>query len=68
MFADLMCPFAYVVHSTWRQLRPEFIDSLDIVHRSLALEYINRAPTLKASIESELPFLFQDEPAVPHSP
>ncbi len=68
MYADLTCPFAYVVHSTWRSLRPEFGDRAQVSHMSLALEYVNSAPTPKDAIESELPFLFTSEPDVPWQP
>lgn len=64
MFADLTCPFAYVVHSTWRAIRSEFEGRVEFAHQSLALEYVNSAPTPKEAIESELPFLFANEPDI----
>ncbi|MGD9710987.1 MAG: DsbA family protein [Thermomicrobiales bacterium] len=68
MFSDLTCPFAYLVHATWRNLSPHFEGRIQLAHRSLPLEYINRAPTPKAAIESELPYLFGGEPDIPHAP
>lgn len=68
MYADLLCPFAYVVHSTWRRLRPEYDGQVEIVHRSLALEYVNRAPTPKNDIDTELPVLILEDPDVAYVP
>ena len=64
MYADLTCPFAYVVHSTWRVLREEFEVQFGIEHKSLALEYVNSRPTPKAAIESEIPYLFPGEAGI----
>lgn len=68
MFADLTCPFAYLVHATWREIRSEYSDRAQILHRSLALEYVNSEPTPKRVLEAELPVLMLQEPAVPYVP
>lgn len=68
MYADLLCPFAYVVHATWRHLRPEYENRIEIVHRSLSLEYVNRAPTPKNDIDTELPVLILEDPDVAYVP
>ncbi|MCC6945790.1 MAG: DsbA family protein [Thermomicrobiales bacterium] len=68
MYADLICPFAYLVHCSWRSIRGEYEGQVEIVHRSLALEYVNRAQTPKRGIEAELPILFLSEPDLPYAP
>ncbi|MGH2531370.1 MAG: DsbA family oxidoreductase [Thermomicrobiales bacterium] len=68
MYADLSCPFAYVTHARWRQLRPEYAGRAEIIHKCLALEYVNREPTPKPTIEVELPILLLGEPEIPYAP
>jgi predicted DsbA family dithiol-disulfide isomerase len=67
MYADLSCPFAYVAHARWRRLRNEFRDRLVVVHKSLALEYVNSRPTPKISTEAELAVLVAEEPGIPYA-
>jgi hypothetical protein len=57
MYADLACPYAYVSAYRLRKLRAEDHAPVVIVHKSLALEYVNREPTPKAVLEAELPYL-----------
>ena len=68
MYADLSCPFAYAVHWHWRQLRREYASGIEIRHKSLALEYVNRVSTPKAGIEVELPVLLLTSPEIPYAP
>lgn len=68
MYADLSCPFAYVIHARWRRLRGEYAGRVEVVHRSLALEYVNREPTPKPTLDAELPVLLLDEPEIPYAP
>jgi predicted DsbA family dithiol-disulfide isomerase len=68
MYADLTCPFAYMVHHRWRQLRDEYRDRVVIVHKSLALEYVNKRPTPKPALDLEEPILFAPAPEVPYQP
>jgi predicted DsbA family dithiol-disulfide isomerase len=68
MYADLSCPFAYLIHGRWRQLREEFAGRVEMVHRSLALEYVNREATPKSTLEVELPILLLTEPQIPYAP
>ncbi|CAN5519634.1 dithiol-disulfide isomerase [soil metagenome] len=68
MYADLSCPFSYVVHAHWRQLRQHYVRQIEIRHKSLALEYVNSAPTPKTTLEAELPILLNDEPGIPCAP
>jgi predicted DsbA family dithiol-disulfide isomerase len=68
MYADLACPFAYVVHGYWRRLRAEYDGRIQLCHRSLALEYVNREPTPKSTLDVELPLVLVDEPELPYAP
>jgi predicted DsbA family dithiol-disulfide isomerase len=68
MYADLACPYAYVSAYRLRKLRAEDHNPISIVHKSLALEYINRESTPKALLEAELPVLVREEPDIPYQP
>lgn len=68
MYADLACPYAYVSAYRLRKLRKEGHGPFTIVHKSLALEYVNREPTPKALLEAELPALVHEEPDIPYQP
>lgn len=68
MYADLACPYAYVSAYRLRTLRNEIPKSVAIVHKSLALEYVNREPTPKALLEAELSSLVREEPGIPYQP
>lgn len=68
MYADLACPYAYVSAYRLRQVRAEEQHSIAIVHKSLALEYVNREPTPKPVLEQELPLLVREEPGIPYQP
>lgn len=66
MYADLACPYAYVTAYRLRKLREEYRETVVIEHKSLALEYVNREPTPKPLLESELPLLVREEPGIPY--
>jgi predicted DsbA family dithiol-disulfide isomerase len=68
MYADLTCPFAYVIAYRLRLLREEYRGRLEIEHKSLALEYVNRQPTPKPVLDVELPILALAEPGLPYRP
>lgn len=68
MFADLLCPYAYVVHATWRRILPEVSERFELVHRSLSLEYVNNEPTPKMAIATELPVLILEDDTVEYVP
>ena len=68
MYADLACPYAYVSAYRLRKLREEYRGTIIIEHKSLALEYVNREPTPKTLLDSELPLLVQEEPDIPYRP
>jgi predicted DsbA family dithiol-disulfide isomerase len=68
MYADLACPYAYVSAYRLRQVRAEDQNPITIVHKSLALEYVNREPTPKPVLEQELPLLVREAPGIPYQP
>lgn len=68
LFADLACPFAYVAHARWRRLREDYAGRVAILHRCLALEYVNREPTPMALVEAEIAELAKQEPDLPYQP
>ncbi|HEY8448577.1 MAG TPA: hypothetical protein VIL01_15855 [Thermomicrobiales bacterium] len=64
LYGDLACPFAYVAHYRWRQLRGEYAGRVVVIHRSLSLEYVNREPTPKPLVEAEIAALAANEPGL----
>jgi predicted DsbA family dithiol-disulfide isomerase len=68
MYADLACPYAYVSAYRLRKLRSQEQAAITIVHKSLALEYVNREPTPKPLLDHELPVLVKEEPGIPYHP
>jgi predicted DsbA family dithiol-disulfide isomerase len=67
-WGDLSCPYAYLAHYRFRCILPEFGGRVVLVHRSLALEYVNREPTPKPTLDLETPFLALAEPDLPYRP
>ncbi|GAC1558387.1 MAG: dithiol-disulfide isomerase [Herpetosiphon sp.] len=68
MYSDLHCPYAYLAAYRLRELRDEWRGKVQINHKSLALEYVNRRPTPKLVLEMETPILLLDEPEIPFQP
>ena len=68
MYADLYCPYAYLAAYRLRRLREEYAGRVEVAHRSLALEYVNREPTPKRVLDIELPMLMLEEPDIPYQP
>jgi len=68
LYADLSCPYAYLTAYRLRQLREEYRGRVAIVHKSLALEYVNRQPTPKRLLDVELPVLMLEEADIPYQP
>src|SRR5215204_5737120 len=68
MFADLSCPFAYVVHHAWREVRADFSDRVELAHKCRALEYVKQTPTPKPTVEAELTILLMHDPDFPYLP
>ena len=68
LYADLACPYAYITAYRLRALRGDYRGRLVIEHKSLALEYVNRQPTPKRTLDSECPVLMLAEPDLPWEP
>jgi predicted DsbA family dithiol-disulfide isomerase len=68
MYSDAHCPYAYITAYRLRQLRAEYAGKIAIIHRSLALEYVNRRPTPRNIIEAETPILMLEELDIPYTP
>ncbi len=68
LYADIYCPYAYLTAYRLRKLRAEYAGRVEVVHRSLALEYVNREPTPKRVLDMELPILMLEEPEIPYQP
>jgi predicted DsbA family dithiol-disulfide isomerase len=67
-YSDLHCPYAYLSAYRLRTLRDEYQDKIAIDYKCLALEYMNKRPTPKIILDSETPFLMQEEPDIPYQP
>lgn len=65
MYADLVCPYAYLTAWRLRRLRDRLGPEVTIVHASLSLEYVNNRPTPRFWIGLELPLLMCEEPELP---
>ena len=68
LYADLSCPYAYITAYRLRKLRDEYRGRISIVHKCLALEYVNREPTPKRLLDIELAVLMLGEPDIPYQP
>ena len=68
MYSDLHCPYGYLTAFRLRKLRDEYKGKITILHRSLALEYINGRSTPKNIIEAETPILMLEELDIPYHP
>ncbi len=68
LYADLACPYAYIAVYRLRKLRDEYRGRVDIAHKCLPLEYINRQSTPKYVLDSECPLLMLAEPTLPWEP
>jgi predicted DsbA family dithiol-disulfide isomerase len=68
LYSDVHCPYAYLTMYRLRQLRAEYEDKIVLVHRSLALEYVNRRPTPNNILNAETPILMLEELEIPYQP
>lgn len=68
LYADLTCPYAYIAAYRLRQLRAAYRGRVIIEHKSLALEYVNRQPTPKPTLDSEIPILMLQQTDLPWQP
>jgi len=68
LYSDVHCPYAYLITYRLRRLLPDDHGRVEIAHRSLALEYVNRRPTPKPLLDNETPILMLEEPDIPYRP
>ncbi len=68
LYSDVHCPYAYLTAYRLRRLLPEYRGRVEVVFRSLALEYVNRQPTPKPILDNETPVLMLEEPDIPYQP
>ena len=68
MYSDLACPYAYIAAFRLRQLRGEYRGRVTIEHKALALEYVNRQPTPKPVLDSEISVLMLQQPDLAWEP
>lgn len=68
IYSDIHCPWAYLANFRLRQLWPEYEGRLEIVWRSLSLEFINRRGTPKPILDLEIGFMKNIEPDLPIKP
>jgi predicted DsbA family dithiol-disulfide isomerase len=68
LYSDVHCPYAYLTAYRLRKVRAEYAEKITIVHRSLALEYVNRRPTPNNILNAETPILMLEELDIPYHP
>ncbi len=68
MYSDVHCPYAYLTAYRLRQLRDDYRGKITLVHRSLALEYVNKRSTPKQILDNETPIILQNERDIPYQP
>jgi len=68
LYSDLHCPYAYLTTYRLRKLREEYQARVTIVHKCLALEYVNKRSTPKQILDNETPILMLEEPDIPYQP
>jgi predicted DsbA family dithiol-disulfide isomerase len=65
VWSSLDCPFAYLAVYRLRKVWPAYQGRVEVVWRSLALEYINRRSQQKPLLEVEIDLMRQMEPDLP---
>jgi predicted DsbA family dithiol-disulfide isomerase len=68
LYSDVHCPYGYLTTYRLRKLRAEYAGKITIIHRCLALEYVNRRPTPNNIINAETPILMLEELDIPYHP
>lgn len=68
LYSDLHCPYAYLTAYRLRKLRDKYRGKIRIIHKSLALEYVNKRSTPRGIIAEETPVLMLEEPDIPYIP
>ena len=65
LYSDIHCPWAYLTVYRLRQIWPDYADRVQVVWRSLGLEYINERGTPKRILDPEMELMAQIEPDLP---
>ncbi|MSP14447.1 MAG: dithiol-disulfide isomerase [Chloroflexi bacterium] len=68
VYSDISCPYAYLSIHRLRQIWPVYANKIQLVWRSLSLEYINRQATAKPAHEIEVALFRQIDPDLPLQP
>ena len=67
-WSDLHCPYAYLAAYRLRRALPEFQGKVEVRPRCLAIEFEDRKPTPKETLDAEAPLLMLEEPGIPYRP
>lgn len=67
MWSDLHCPYAYLAAFRLRRALAEAHD-VEVRHRALAIEWVDRKATPKDILDAESPFVFTQEPDLDWQP
>lgn len=68
MWADLHCPYAYLATFRLRRALEETRADVEVRHRALAIEHVDRKVTPKPILDAECPLIFREEPDLPRRP
>ncbi len=68
LYSDVHCPYGYLTAYRLKKLRSEYQGKISIIHRSLALEYVNSRSTPRVILNTETPVLMLEEPDIPYQP
>lgn len=68
MWADLHCPYAYLAAFRLRRALEETRSPVEVRHRALAIEHVDRKCTPKGILDAESPLIFLEEPDIPYRP
>lgn len=65
VYADIACPWTYLVVWRLRQLWPGYEGRVEVIWRALSLEYINERATPKPAHDAEVALIRRIEPELP---
>ena len=68
VYSDLHCPYAYLAAYRLRKVLPEFRGRVEVVHKSLAIEYVDAKSTPKPILDQETGLILLEEPDIPYLP
>ena len=67
LYSDLHCPYAYLAAFRLRRALAAFPGEVEVVHRSLAIEYVDSKSTPKDVLDAETPHIVAVEPGLRYS-